>query len=162
MRQWSERPLEVKYLLNSAFCGRIIYSAVSAYEKKIDNSMPFPLVYLILPFILHKNTRKIIDSRIVFTNWIQKYPKILIGFARRTKDLVEITNEAIEFLLQTQYLILNDNGELSCNKMMKKLSITRFCDDEVKECIKKAEHVGKWFGTLGKVENIYISLGVKP
>ena len=32
MRVWDYRPDEVKYLLNPAFCGRVIYGTVSEYS----------------------------------------------------------------------------------------------------------------------------------
>lgn len=33
MRVWDYRPDEVKYLLNPAFCGRVIYGTVSEYQR---------------------------------------------------------------------------------------------------------------------------------
>ena len=38
----------------------------------------------------------------------------------------------------------------------------KFVDDEISECLKKGEHIAKWFATAGKVETIYIELGVRP
>lgn len=162
MIKWSERPSEVRFLLNPAFCGRIVYATIMEYEKYTDNSMPFPLVYLTLPLVLHRKTREKINSKTAFTNWIQKNPQLLIGFAKRAKDLVPITNEAIEMLLQTHKIFIDRKGGLKINISVKRLSKTKYVDREVKECIVKAEHVARWFATTGKVEIIYINLGVKP
>ena len=162
MIPWSKRPSEVRYLLNPAFCGRIIYSAILKYYKCSEQSFPLPLIYLILPLVLHKNTRELIHSRTAFTNWIQKNPKVLIGFSRRAREMVDITNEAIEYLLQAKYILINSNGEFIINTELKQMSKTKFTNAEVKECISKAEHVGKWFANTVKIENIYISLGVRP
>ncbi len=94
--------------------------------------------------------------------WIQKYPELLIDFSRRCRDLVPIANESLELLIHTGYIIVTPSGELELVGQKKKLSKTRFTDKEVQECLKKSEHIAKWFAVTGKVETIYISLGVKP
>lgn len=162
MKQWNERPKEIAYLLNPVFCGRIIYNTVREYETVSKRSFPFPLVYLILPLILHRSTRELISSRTQMLIWIQRNPHLLIDFPKRTKELVVITNEAIEFLFQTGFLTINENGEVETVKTKKALSKTKFADDEMKECILKCSHIAKWFAGAGKTETIYISLGVTP
>jgi len=162
VNNWSHRSKEIAYLLNPAFCGRLIYATIKQYNITSNKAMPFPLVYLILPLVLHKNTREHISSRTKLLIWVQQYPELLISFSQRTKELVEITNEAIEFLLQTNVLLMNDQAELEVNSTSKTLSKYKFVDDEIKECLSKSEHIGKWFANTGKVENIYIGLGVRP
>ena len=46
MNSWNKRTREVAYLLNPAFCGRMLYSAINAYSIKTKRAFPFPLVYL--------------------------------------------------------------------------------------------------------------------
>ena len=36
MVSWQERPSEVSYLLNPAFCGRIIYNTISEYYSSSE------------------------------------------------------------------------------------------------------------------------------
>lgn len=162
MREWKMRTKEVAYLLNPAFCGRVLYGTVKKYNKISNKAFPFPLIYLVLPLVLHKNTRRLINSKTAMLVWIQKYPELLVGFAQRASDLVEITNEAVELLLQSELLQLTDRAELQVNKTIKAMNKTKFADDEIKECVNKSEHVGKWFAVAGSTETIYISLGVRP
>lgn len=162
MNRWSMRTPEVAYLLNPAFCGRILYSSIKEYRKVSHKAFPFPLVYLVLPLVLHKQTRINISSRTQLLVWIQKNAKLLIDFPRRAKDLVPITNEAIEFLLQTEKVILTLNGELKICHTSRPLSKNQYADCEIKECIKKAEHIARWFASTGRTETIYINLGVRP
>lgn len=162
MKSWNERSREIAYLLNPAFCGRLLYTAVKEYERKAKHPFPFPLIYLILPLVLHKQTRTRINSRTQFLRWIQANPHLLIGFARRTKELVVITNEALEFLLQTNMIHLTNDGELSITTGKKAFNKTHFVDSEISDCITKTEHVARWFANTGKIETIYISLGVRP
>lgn len=57
MNSWNKRTREVAYLLNPAFCGRMLYSAINAYSIKTKRAFPFPLVYLVLPLVLHKENK---------------------------------------------------------------------------------------------------------
>lgn len=162
MKSWNIRAHEVAYLLNPAFCGRILYTTIKTYGEKTNRAFPFPLIYLVLPLVLHKGTRSSINSRTQLLLWVQKYPQLLIDFPQRAKELIPITNESIEFLLQTGKIILTPNGELEAPASTRSLSKTKFVDDEVTECIKKSEHIAKWFAGAGKVETIYVELGVRP
>ena len=161
MRNWSNRTREIAYLLNPAFCSRLLYATIKEYEKKTTHSFPFPLVYLILPLVLHKETREAINSRTQLPQWVQLNQRLMIGLGRRTKDLVPITNEALEFLLQSKMVHLSDDGTLTAPSK-RGLSKTRFVNSEITECIIKCEHVARWFANTGKIETIYICLGVRP
>lgn len=162
MREWEYRPDEVKYLLNPAFCGRVIYAAIAEYQKSTRRDFPFPLVYLILPLVLPRQIRIEISSRTQLLNWVQRHQELIFNFGKRASDLIEITNEAVEFMMQTGFLKLTDNGELSKKITAGALSKKKYTDSEVIECLNKAEHVGRWFAGVGKVETIYTSLGVRP
>lgn len=162
MKSWNLRTHEVAYLLNPAFCGRMLYATIKTYSEKTNRALPFPLIYLVLPLVLHKGTRVCINSRTQLLLWIQKYPQLLIDFPQRARELVPITNESVEFLMQTGKIVLTLNGELETPASTRSLSKTKFVDEEVSECIKKSEHIAKWFAATGKVETIYIQLGVRP
>ena len=162
VRSWSKRSLEVAFLFNPAFCGRILYSTVKAYKEITQKSFPFPLVYLILPLVLHKETRTRINSKTQFQIWIHRYPHLLIGFPQRARDFVQITNEAIEFLIYARQILLTDTGELDILSISTIEKKKKFDDTEILECIQKAQHIAKWFASAGKIETIYIELGVKP
>lgn len=162
MKAWKDRAKEVAYLLNPAFCGRILYNTIKVYNEVSKRPLPFPLIYLVFPLILHKKTRLIISSRTQLLVWLQRNPEIFIGFSERSKNMVPITNEAIEFLLQSGMIKLTNNAELVISQTLRPISKTKYTNTEVKECITKGEHVAKWFAATGKVETIFISLGVRP
>ena len=162
MKNWESRATEIAYLLNPAFCGRIIYYAIKTYEQESKHPMPFPLVYLILPLVLHRKTRERIKSVTQMQIWIQRNPDMLIGFADRAKSMVQITNEAVEFLMQSGTVTLTNNAELELAQLFKSLSASKYTNEEIKECISKSSSVAKWFAKAGTVETIYISWGVRP
>lgn len=162
MRSWEQRSTEVAYLLNPAFCGRIIYNTIKIYFEQTNRPMPFPLVYLILPLVLHKTTRERITSVTQMQVWIQRNPDVLIGFAERSNSMVKVTNEAVELLLQSGVVNLTNNAELEQCKLKKSLSSRKYTNDEIKKCITKSTNVAKWFAKAGTVETIYTSWGVRP
>lgn len=144
------------------FVGECCIQQLKTYNEKTSRAFPFPLIYLVLPLVLHKETRIHINSRTQLQLWVQRYPQLLIDFPQRARELVPITNESVEFLLQTGKILLTHNGVLEISPTSKTLSKTKFVDDEILECLKKAEHIAKWFAAAGKVETIYIELGVRP
>ena len=162
MKNWENRATEIAYLLNPAFCGRILYHAIKSYQEESKRPMPFPLVYLILPLVLHRKTRERIKSVTQMQIWIQRNPEMLIGFADRAKNLVSITNEAVEFLIQSGIITLTNNAELELAQLVKSINSSKYTNDEIKDCINKSSSVAKWFAKSGTVETIYVSWGVKP
>lgn len=162
MKEWNNRAREIAYLLNPAFCGRILYNTIKTYFSVTKRPMPFPLIYIVLPLVLHKKTREKIKSSTQMQVWIKRNPELLIGFVDRTKSLIGITNEAIEFLLQSGFVSITDKGELEITISAKALSKTKYTNDEIKECITKSTNVAKWFAKAGTVETIYVSWGIRP
>jgi hypothetical protein len=92
---------------------------------------------------------------------VAKNQDLLISYAIRARSLVQITNEAVEFLLQNS--IISFNGEdVVINCPLKPSKVKNIADEEMIDCFNKAEAVGKWFSRNGTVENIYQSWGVRP
>ena len=163
MKEWSARSSEVKYLLNPAFCGRIIYASIVEYEKACSYAMPFPLIYLILPIILHKYTREriILGSEMDLIRWVQSNNDILISFPTRARGLVETTDEAVGFLLCAGLIEITEDG---CMKSVKgrHISNTEYTDKEIRDCLSKAKCVSSWFANFSSIDNIFSCLGVRP
>ena len=163
MVQWDKRSPEVANLLNPAFCAVVLYAAVAEYQKKAKSGVPFPLLYLLLPIVLHQETRNRVNSKTNMVVWLQRYPDALIGFPERARSLVAFTNEAIEYLLH-QHIVNVDNGELTVHKTISKAKMDKLAatDPEISNCILKAAHIGRWFYNMRSEENIYAAWGVKP
>lgn len=164
MREWTRRPPEIKYLLNPAFCAQIVYAAIIEYNKRSKRNMPLALIYLILPLSLHKETRERIKtkSRITLINWALSNQSVLLGFPQRTKGLIEITNEAIEFLMCSGLIHITDNGGFEKRTGAEDINQTSYISAEIKDCVDKAVYIAKWFANAGAIENIYTCLGVRP
>lgn len=163
MVQWNKRSPEIANLLNPAFCAVILYVTVAEYQKKAKSGMPFPLLYLLLPIVLHQGTRSRINSKTNMVVWLQRNPDALVGFPERARSLVAFTNEAIEYLLLQQTVHV-DSGGLVIQKVLSKAKMDKLAADdlEISDCIQKAAHVGRWFYNMRAEENIYAAWGVRP
>lgn len=163
MKSWYERPEEIANLLNPAFCGEVIRRSVTKYYQNTDVPFQYPLLYLILPIVLHRATREQFpfSSRKQMHVWLQENQNVRIGFANRAKQLVPITEESVTFLMQLNALLIDNHGNIEVPKY-RKLKLKGHNDGEIADIMKKAEIVGKWFANAGTVPTIYTMWGVKP
>lgn len=162
MKPWNDRAPELAYLLNPPFCARLLYTAVKTYSLECKQSIPFPLIYLVLPIVLHKETRLSVNSISKMSHWISSHQELLVGFHQRARFFVQITNEAMEYLLMTNYIAVDEKACIYTNPKMKALSETRLVCGDTRDCIKCARSIGKWFARSGDAKTIYISWGVRP
>jgi hypothetical protein len=162
VKSWEARPFEIAYLMNPAFCGEILRRAITRYFETAGESLNYPLSYLVLPIVLHRKTRESIPAKSSeqLHTWLQKYPEARIGFAERARFLVPITNESLAFLLQSRAVSIDKRAGI---KMIGRRSGPLPTDEnEVTDCFKKAEQVGRWFARAGSTANIFTMWGVKP
>lgn len=161
MITWDRRPIEIASLLNPAFCGEIIRRCIESFEEVASQPFPFPLVYLILPIVLHTKTRETIGSERQLHVWLQSHEEVKIGFADRTRQLVPITKEAILFLLQVKAIVFDDQARLSIVSHHRRVLQSQR-EGEIGSCYKAASIVGRWFARTGDATTIYVLWGVKP
>ena len=90
MLSWSSRPSEIANLLNPAFCGFLTYKAIESYNSEAGHGMPYPLVFLLLPIILHTETRTKLPKATSTTilAWLNAHPEVTIEFPQRVQSPV--------------------------------------------------------------------------
>lgn len=161
MSPWETRPIEIAHLLNPAFCGEVLRRCIRSYNSAGPRQFPFPLVFLVLPIVLHSNTRESIpaNTREHLHVWLQGHQNVRIGFAERARDMVPITKEAIAFLLQVRAVAVNDLAGLRLTRYVAR-NIT--VNEEIADCYRKAEILGRWFARAGTPAIIYTMWGVRP
>lgn len=164
MIPWEKRPMEIANLLNPAFCGEIMRRCVAKYQSTSSRPMPYSLLFLVLPIVLHRKTRERMPTttaRKQMHTWLMENQEVKIGFADRSRSLVHITKEAVAFLMQIDTLKINKQGFLT-SPAYEPLAVSRQNAGEVSDCYNKAEIVGQWFARTGSAATIYIMWGVKP
>jgi ABC-three component (ABC-3C) system Middle Component 3 len=109
MTRWEERPIEVANLLNPAFCGHVIYGCAEAHESEADKPMPYALAFLVLPLVLHSETRSTMKANTRhFEVWLSVNPEIKVGLATRARSLVPFARETLGFLQRSGTLTIRE------------------------------------------------------
>jgi len=166
VRSWQERPVEYANLLNPAFCSILIQHAIKGYQKEKSQGMPYPLLFLVLPLVLHNSTRNALPNttRTKLHVWLQKQPEVHIRFSDRASFLVPYTKEALVFGMQTDIINICEDGKFTWVKgKLKPISaISWSSDTEPAICCKKAEFIGRWLAQAGEVSTIYTMWGICP
>ncbi len=163
MIRWEERPLEIAHLFNPAFCGEVLRRSISSYQQTNSSPFPYSLTFLVLPIVLHRETRERISprQRLTLHAWLEKYPDLKIGFAERASEMIPLTKEAIIFLLQVAAVRLDEQAGLT-SQFYKPVSLIGQDESEIAECYRKAEIVGRLFARVGTVTTVYAMWGVRP
>lgn len=157
---WDRRPIEIASLLNPAFC-ETIRRCVDTYQQVGSQPFPFPLVYLILPIVLHKKTRETIVFQRQLHVWLQSHEDVKIGFADRARQLLPITKEALLFLLQVGAIELDEQARISVISYRRRVPQSQQ-EGEIRDCYKTADVIGRWFARAGNVTTIYALWGIRP
>lgn len=163
--EWAERPQDVANLLNPAFDGLLLHRAADGYEKEAETGMPFELMFLVLPFVLHESTRRRLPRVTTqLTTWLQGERDILLGFADRATDLVPYTQEGILYLTNHGLLRLDEDGRfyVGSAKFRRGIGNLTAASEEVRNCHKVSLSVGKWLALSGSPTTMFALLGIKP
>jgi hypothetical protein len=99
-----------------------------------------------------------------FQVWLNGNQQIKIGLAERARSLVPYTREALMLLQQTHTVaVRSSDAALVIQNGLRRMGRRRFSQsEETKECLKKAQTLGKWFARVNSPATIYASLGLMP
>lgn len=166
MIDWLTRSAETRNLLNPSFCSILLWSAARGYaEQSRKKALPFEIAFLILPIVLHRETREALprSQRTSIAAWVDENQLVRSHITERSRLLVPFTREALMFGGLYGVLKFSGSEVLGANEWDKKISETiNACSAEIRECVKKAEFIGKWFAKTGNASTVMALLGVKP
>jgi hypothetical protein len=166
MRNWSERVVEEANLLNPAFGAVLLAEAVAHYDDKARRGLPFALAFLILPIVLHENTRRSLPKTTLtaLLPWVQDHRESLVGFSDRVRQLQAVSREALLFGLQTEVLRIDEHGLVKIGSRRKSVTAKRapYFTDEANECVERCGFLGRWFAAAGPITNIFSAWSVAP
>ena len=164
MTRWEERPVEVANLLNPAFCGLVIYVCAEAHESGAGKPIPYALAFLVLPLVLHSDTRSTMKPNTrYFEVWLNLNPEIKVGLATRARSLVPFTREALGFLQRSGKLTIREtDAALVVTRALRRPRRRFALGEDTKACLAGARVLGKWFGRANSPATIYASLGLRP
>ena len=165
MKTWAERPTELAYLFNPAFCGWALREAFEGYASVRPAGMPLPLAFLILPIVLHRETRERVPRAVTTTLhvWLQEHPEARVTFAERARELATFTREALIFLGSLGQLRVADDGAvLAHGKLGRGKAPLLRESQELGEILAAAKFAGRWFAHAGEPATVFQMWGVCP
>lgn len=159
---WKERPQIVAALANPAFCGKVLHNCFKAYSGQTKSAFPYALCFFILPIILHKRTRVVIpSSRKTLHAWFNENNELKINLPSRIRGYIPYTKESLMFLIANNAISISDSGEIDVKRIRNSFN-TEEDENELLECFKKSETLGKILAKSGNVSTIYSIIGVRP
>lgn len=162
MKRWDLRPFEIRNLFNPAFCGLVLFRALSGYEEEDDRGMPFSLTLLVLPLCLHRDSREVIveNSRSYLIKVVEKNQQIMVGFAERVTQMMPYAFEAFGLLMERGCIFVTEDGRIKTvhKKVRKAIDGTV----EIVACQKVARVVGKEFARIADRATVYTTFGIRP
>lgn len=165
MTALADRSHEERALLNPGFCANLLWHAAIGYASNSDGTMSFEESFLVLPFVLHRETRETLprSSRTSLAVWLNENPLARGRVTSRTHLLVPFTKEALMFG-GIHGLIRLDGGRMQAETTWQQAVNRTLTEssDEVKDCAKRAAFIGKWFAQTGSAATVLALIGVRP
>lgn len=165
MSRWANRVKEEAYLLNPAFSAINLTAALVGYENVRGTGMMFPLTFMVLPVVLHRQTRQTLprSTRTSMPAWLQEHAEARVLFFERVTSLRPHTREALHFGLDHGLLETAEGGLLRAAPTKAQVGrILERTTGEVRECGFKARFVGKWLGATGSPATAMALWGIRP
>jgi hypothetical protein len=162
MKQWIDRPIEIRNLFNPAFCGLVLFRALVGFRAEDEKGMPFSLSLVVLPLCLQQSSREILQraNRSYLLKTVADHPELLVDFSRRCTDVLPFTLEALGLLMHFGALAVSADGRLIPDATGVRKTISG--SDESKACQRVAAFLGKEFARIADRGTIYATLGVRP
>lgn len=165
MTAWADRSHEERALLNPGFCANLLWHAARGYATESDVALSFEESFLVLPFVLHRETRETLprSGRTSLAVWLDENPLARGRVASRARLLVPFTKEALTFG-GVHGLIRLDGGRLRAEPTWQQAvnRTIKVSSDEVKGCANRAAFMGKWFAQAGSAATVLALIGVRP
>jgi hypothetical protein len=165
MTAWKNRSWEEKTLLSPNFCALLLWHAAGGYSTVGGDRLRFDLSFLVLPFVLHRDTREALPKAVTTSLpvWLDENPLWRARIADRARMLVPFTKEGLMFGGLHGLLDLGGGTVGQKPDWKKKIAAElRQSSDEVRGCAKRAEFVGKWFAKGGSAGTVMATVGVMP
>jgi hypothetical protein len=151
--------------LNPAFLGLLVVRTSAGYAMEKGTGLPFPLVFLALPIVLHRSTRERLPRTIAtkMTVWLEEFPEVRVGFPERVRVLAPHVREAVRFALSMAAVRLTADARLEVSDdAQARRELRGEATDEVNECLRRASFIGRWLTGAGSMSTVFASWGIRP
>jgi hypothetical protein len=157
MISWERRPRLISHFLNPALVAVLIGESAAEYERSRHESMPWVLVFIVVPLVLHGPSRRALprDTRTHLSTWVSRNPVVVAGFAERARGLAPRVREGLRHGVRCGALILDDQRVQSTFSGRRRVG-------QLDELIRAAGLIGRWLAKVDRPSTVYALLGVAP
>lgn len=168
MTIWSERTLEERNLLNPAFGSILVWHLAKGYQQEAvsngeQKNIPMVLTFVGLSLALRGNTRNSLPSTITssLATWINQNPLLRSAVAKGVEVLRPYVRESLIFGANHALLTFVSASVLGTTAKTRQINkYLRTSSDEVRDCAKKAQFIGRWLYRNGDPQTVMAMLGV--
>ena|ERR1700728_4705124 len=157
--------LEERRLLNPAFASALVIRAVYGFTKETRSGLPFVYAYLVLPLLLHPDTRERLPQTVVtkLVTWTERNGDVVAPVPQRVRELAPATRESLLLASIAGLIDLDRTAEIQ--PVLAERELVRFerssASPEITACMRKAYFLGRWLATAGTVPTVMTALGVQ-
>jgi ABC-three component (ABC-3C) system Middle Component 3 len=152
-------------LFNPAYTGFLLFTMMREYSRENGGGMHCSLPFVLLPMIFNPAISKNLptDKRSSLLAWISNHQGELMDFSESARTHQPIVMNAIFFLMEKNLLVLSDDGEflLGPEKLPKNPAIFSN-NNNMRNAMRTANFLGRWFSHAPPIETVYVQLGVRP
>jgi hypothetical protein len=155
---------ELERLLNPAYCCSILSRYVHSYAASSGSGLPYPLIFLCLPLVLHENTcRKINEYSLPhgLHSFVTKNPFILIELGRRIDGFLLVTQKTLLFGTTSGVLFVEPKHLAISSKDEFVRQVKATFKDKIPGPHQAAHRLGNWFSQL-TIAEVFLFLGIQP
>lgn len=159
------RAPEERALLNPSFFSLLFWHAASGHTAELGTGLPFVTSFLVLPLVLHRETRESLPKRVMTSLpvWLDENPLVRVRFAERSSMLVPYAKEALMFGSMRGFLKIGADEIAAEMGWQRKVNAElKRTSEEVRTCAKRAEFLGRWFARAGSSATVMALMGVRP
>lgn len=161
---WTARASEEANLLNPVFLGTLIDRLATGYRASAAAGLPWPLIYVALPAVLHHDTRHALPTATTtsMAAWTRANPLLVEGVTERAPALRPVVSEALLFAL-AHALIARTGDRLEPGRRARRSRALAWRDptDDYKSCAQKSTFFGRWCATAGTPATVYAFWGLR-
>jgi hypothetical protein len=159
VKSWSQRPIEQRTLLNPAFLAVLVTEAARGYVEERRSPLPFALVFLAVPVIVHEPTRESLPtiSTSMFA-WLQRHPQARVHIPPLAVQFVSPVREAVRLGARHGALAFTARGALEPAALSKPARGAQTGD--LLRCRSRAHFVGRWMARAGDPGTVLSAWGL--
>lgn len=159
------RATDEQALLNPAFLGLLIFHAARGHLETARREMPLEQCFLALPLVLRRAVRESLPHAVTTSLpvWLEAHPMARLDLAGRARFLMPFVRQALLIGATHGLLYISGAGVGADSDGVRKVRrVVAASTDEIRECARRAEFVGRWFGRTGDSATVFWLFGVRP